>query len=326
MPPTPLKRLNDATARPIAHLANAADTADAPWPPERLPVLDGASPIVSAQALAALQGSGAPVVVFDLSFDLADPLAGDALYASAHVAGALRADLDRELSAHGAADAASAGRHPLPSREQVAHWLGRQGVDACTPVVIYDRQGGMFSGRLWWMLRWLGHQPVAVLDGGWAAWLAAGGAVESGWPAQPPAAQRYTPVESAWGLIATAEVAARLGRPGLTLIDARASARYRGEVEPLDPVPGHLPGALNRPFGDNFGPDGRFKPAAQLRAEFDVLLAGRDPTSVVHHCGSGVSAVPNLIAMQLAGLGATPLYAGGYSAWSRTPGLPIAQN
>ena len=280
--------------------------------------------LISAHQLQALQASGAPLMVFDCSFDLANPAQADAMFASKHIAGSVQAHLDRDLSAHSAADAVNGGRHPLPKRELFAQTLRRLGFENTMQAVVYDRNGANYCGRLWWMLKWAGHDAVAVLDGGLAAWEAAGGALGSGpAPARPPSGFQLGPELRRW--VATAEVAARLEQPAQTLIDARGAARYRGEVEPLDPIAGHIPGALNRPFTDNFGADGRFKPASQLQAEFDHLLAGRDPATVVHHCGSGVSAVPNLIAMELAGHAPAPLYAGSYSEWSRTPGLPTAQ-
>jgi thiosulfate/3-mercaptopyruvate sulfurtransferase len=189
---------------------------------------------------------------------------------------------------------------------------------------VYDRNGANYCGRLWWMLKWMGHDAVAVLDGGLQAWEAAGGAVTD---REEPAhfQSNFVAAPALLALVATKTIASRLGQPDQTLIDARAGARYRGEVEPLDPIAGHIPGALNRPFAENIGPDGKFKPASQLRAEFESLLAGRDAASVVHQCGSGVSAVPNLLAMQIAGLGTTALYAGSWSEWSNTPGLPTRQ-
>jgi thiosulfate/3-mercaptopyruvate sulfurtransferase len=247
------------------------------------------------------------------------------------------ANIDTDLSArHGAPGAhgvvvaqddglpASGGRHPLPSRERFAAWLSSVGFANGMQAVVYDRNGANYCGRLWWMLQWMGHQAVAVLDGGLQAWQAAGGEVTSG---EEPTHFQSNFVAGAplLQLVDTRTVAARLEQPDQTLIDARAGARYRGEVEPLDPIAGHIPGALNRPFTENLGPDGKFKPAAQLRAEFESLLAGRDPATVVHQCGSGVSAVPNLLAMQIAGLGPTALYAGSWSEWSNTPGLPTRQ-
>jgi thiosulfate/3-mercaptopyruvate sulfurtransferase len=174
------------------------------------------------------------------------------------------------------------------------------------------------------MLQWAGHANVAVLDGGLQAWQAAGGALEHGAATQrSPSNFALAPAQRA--LAAMEDVAKQLGRESQTLIDARSAPRFRGEVEPLDPVAGHIPGALNRVFTSNFAPDGRFKQAEQLRAEFSALLGSRDPSTVVHHCGSGVSAIPNLLAMEIAGLGPTALFAGSWSEWCSEPGNPVAQ-
>ncbi|MFT4193018.1 sulfurtransferase [Ottowia sp.] len=280
--------------------------------------------LITVPQLQALQAGGAPLMVFDCSFDLADPAKADALFADKRIAGARQAHLDRDLSAHSPAEAVNGGRHPLPKRELFAQTLGRLGFGNGMQAVVYDRNGGNYCGRLWWMLKWAGHDAVAMLDGGLQAWEAAGGAIESG-PARATPAAIFALRPALRRLALTDEVAARLEQPAQTLIDARGGPRYRGEVEPLDPVAGHIPGALNRPFTDNFDADGRFKPPAQLRAEFDRLLAGRDPAGVVHHCGSGVSAVPNVIAMELAGYAPPALYGGSWSEWSRTPGLPVAK-
>ena len=280
--------------------------------------------LISAAELQQLQAQGTPVAVIDCSFDLMKPEAADALFAEVHIAGAQQAHLDRDLSAKDAADAVNGGRHPLPRRERVASWLGRIGVDNATQVVVYDRNGCNYCGRLWWMLKWLGHDAVAVLDGGLQAWQAAGGAVESG-PAKPVTAREFVLGEPLRELVDTATVVARLGQAQQTVVDARGAPRYRGDVEPLDPVAGHIPGAVNRPFTDNFTPDGRFKPVDQLRSEWAAILGAQPAGSVVHQCGSGVSAVPNLIAMELAGWAPTALYAGSWSEWSRTPGLPCAK-
>ena len=198
--------------------------------------------------------------------------------------------------------------------------------------VVYDRQGANYCGRLWWMLKWMGHEAVAVLDGGLQAWQALGGAIDS-LPADASLApdpthaskQKYPLAPALTGLIATKTIADQLGRASQCVIDARAAPRFRGEMEPLDPVAGHIPGALNRPFGLNFDSEGKFKSASVLRLEFEQLLAGRDPASVVHHCGSGVSAVPNVIAMEIAGLGRAGLYAGSWSEWCSDPSRPVAQ-
>ncbi len=280
--------------------------------------------------------SGAPVqpscAVFDCSFDLARPGLGQEQFAQGHVAGARYAHLDEHLSCQNPNRAASGGRHPLPLMEDFTAWLRACGVGPGTQVVVLDRNGNNYCGRMWWMLQASGH-TCAVLDGGWAAWLAANGAVETGWtplPAPLPALSSENPqnthiVQYPRHLFATKTIATDLGKSSLTLIDARAPARFRGEVEPLDPVAGHIPGALNRPFAANMGADGLFKNPDQLRQEFENLLGGRDPKTVVHHCGSGVSAIPNVLAMRIAGMGTTGLYAGSWSEWCNTPGLPVAK-
>ena len=280
--------------------------------------------LISADQLKALQASGAPLLVFDCSSELGNPDKADAMFAEKHIAGAVQAHLERDLSAHDPANAFNGGRHPLPKRELFAQTLQALGFDNAMQAVVYDRNGANYCGRLWWMLKWAGHDAVAVLDGGLQAWEAAGGAVESG-PAPRRARGQFALKPALRRLVHTDEVLQQLRRPTQTLIDARGAARYRGETEPLDPVAGHIPGALNRPFTDNLGADGRFKPREQLQAEFDALLAGRDAVGVVHHCGSGVSAVPNVLAMELAGYPPAALYGGSWSEWSRTPGLPMAQ-
>ena len=278
--------------------------------------------LITAEQLKHLVQDHKPLMVFDCSFELMQPKEGDQQYERVRIAGAVRADLDRHLSAKKASEAVNGGRHPLPKRELFAAWLASIGFQSNMQAVVYDRQGANYCGRLWWMLQWAGHADVAVLDGGLQAWQSTGGAVVSGVEAahfqshfrlHPPLRELRT----------ASDVLARLGTPGQVVVDARAGARYRGEVEPLDPVAGHIPGALNRPFADNLGSDGRFKPAEQLRAEFEALLAGRPAASVVHQCGSGVSAIPNLLAMEVAGLGPTALFAGSWSEWCSDPGRPV---
>jgi thiosulfate/3-mercaptopyruvate sulfurtransferase len=281
--------------------------------------------LISAAELRDLLQHGTPPAVFDCSFELMDPAAGAAQFLERHIPGARHADLDQHLSDKTGADRASGGRHPLPSRERVAAWLKTTGLNRGTQVVVYDRQGANYCGRLWWMLKWCGHEAVAVLDGGLPAWTALGGTTTSG-PAEAAAPGDFALGEPLVKHLDTASLRQRLGDPAQTLIDARAAARFRGEVEPLDPVAGHIPGALNRPFAANIGPDGRFKPADQLRTEFEVLLAGRDMAGVVHHCGSGVSAIPNLLAMEIAGLGRAALYPGSWSEWCTSPGAVCAQS
>lgn len=290
--------------------------------------------LISVEQLQALRASGQPCLVFDCSFDLMNPQAGTDQYLQAHIPGAVYAHLDQHLSAAkdpatgkpAPGTAVNGGRHPLPLRETFAAWLGSVGLANGMQAVVYDRQGANYCGRLWWMLKWAGHEDVAVLDGGLQAWTSAGAAVESG-PQGPVSTATFALAPERTTLTTIKTVAARLtsGDVGAqTVLDARATPRFRGEVEPLDPVAGHIPGALNRPFPQNIGADGRFKPAEQLRAEFQTLLGGRDPATVVHHCGSGVSAVPNLLAMEVAGLGRTALFAGSWSEWSNDPSLPVA--
>lgn len=291
--------------------------------------------LISVSELQALVRSSQPLMVFDCSFDLTQPTLGASQYREAHIPGAFHADLDKHLSArHGAPGAggtvvasaadepASGGRHPLPNRERFATWLSDIGFANDMQAVVYDRNGANYCGRLWWMLKWAGHDAVAVLDGGLQAWQAAGGAVASG--DEPARFQSHFRLQAPLRrLVSAQEVLAQLGQPGQTVVDARATPRYRGEVEPLDPVAGHIPGALNRPFGLNLGTDGHFKSPEQLRAEFTTLLDGRDPATVVHQCGSGVSALPNLLAMEIAGLGPTALFAGSWSEWCSDPGRPV---
>ena len=280
--------------------------------------------LITATQLQALQTQGTPCAVLDCSFDLMKPELADGFFASERISGAWPAHLDKDLSTHEPGQGVNGGRHPLPQRERVAQWLGSLGIHNGMQIVVYDRNKGHYCGRLWWMLKWLGHEAVAVLDGGLQAWKDAGGGLDSG-PVPPAAQARFelkTPLRQ---LVLTDAVSAALGQPAQTVVDARAGARYRGEVEPLDPVAGHIPGALNRPFTENFSEDGRFKSPEQLKAEWTQVLAGRPASSVVHHCGSGVTAVPNVIAMELAGFGPTALYAGSWSEWCRTPGLPCAK-
>ncbi len=280
--------------------------------------------LINAPQLQTLLAKGTPCAMFDCSFDLMRPELAGGFFADERIAGALPADLDKNLSTHEAGLAVNGGRHPLPQREAVARWLGSLGVHNGMQIVVYDRNKSQYCGRLWWMLKWLGHEAVAVLDGGLQAWKDAGGASDSGpfTPSAPVAFELKAPLRQ---LVLTQTVAADLGQPAQTVVDARAGARYRGEVEPLDPVAGHIPGALNRPFTENFTDDGRFKSSELLKTEWDRVLAGRPASSVVHHCGSGVTAVPNLMAMELAGFGPTALYAGSWSDWCRTPGLPCAK-
>lgn len=277
--------------------------------------------LIDAPALRALIEHGAPpVVLVDTGFDLADPGAGERAWAAAHLPGAHYLHLDRDLSA---AKTGRNGRHPLPTREDFAAVAGRIGITPTTQVVVYDAHGGVFASRAWWMLRWIGHAAVAVLDGGRAAWQAAGGGLVAEPPAAPTDAAPYPLGPSLANVLDADALAAELGR--VPLIDARAPERFRGEVEPFDAVAGHIPGALNRPSPRNLGADGRFLSAEQLRESFAPLVGGAAPGAVVHSCGSGVVACHNLLAMEVAGLAGSRLYAGSWSEWSSDPARPVAR-
>ncbi len=282
-------------------------------------------PLIDAAALMQrLAASPSPqaLCVLDTRFNLTQPQAGEQAFAAGHIPGAQYVHLDRDLSA---AKTGHNGRHPLPTPEAFAATARSWGLTPHTQVVVCDDQGGMFAARLWWMLRWLGHDAVQVLDGGWSAWLAAGGeasthAVE---PAQPGTWQAHE--REGWRLQADVVLAGVQGLRAQCLIDARAADRFRGENETLDPVGGHIPGARNRFFQLNLQPDGRFKPAARLREEFTALLQGQPLDTVVHQCGSGVTACHNLLAMAAAGLPPTALYAGSWSEWCSDPARPVAR-
>ena len=257
-------------------------------------------------------------LVVDVRHQLSDTGYGEHAYAAGNVPGAVFLHCDRDLSG---AMSGGNGRHPLPDPERLAQRLGDIGIGALTQVVVYDDAQGMIAGRLWWLLRWLGHDAVALLDGGLPAWQAAGGTLTSVVPTLLPRAFVTRPQD----LSVNADyVLERLETPHMRLVDARGADRFRGENETIDPVAGHIPGAVNRCFKDNLLPDGRFKPAARLRAEWLAVLAGSPPDLVVHQCGSGVSACLNMVAMEVAGLPGSRLYAGSWSEWCADPGRPVA--
>ena len=281
------------------------------------------TPLISAPALRDLMASGAPLLIFDCRFDLSQPEQGAASYLECHLPGAQYLHLDRDLSAPRVPGVATGGRHPLPTREAFAALMAARGGQDDGLVVAYDHSGGMYAARLWWMLRWLGHRAVQVLDGGLAAWDTAGGALQAGSvPARPAGAFTLRPPLTR--TIDYEALRATLGEPPRLVVDARAPDRFRGENETLDPVGGHIPGAANRCFRDNLLPDGHFKPVDQLQAEWQALMAGRSPDDLVAQCGSGVTACHNLLAMQSAGLGGAALYAGSWSDWCARPDAPIA--
>ena len=277
-----------------------------------------------------LAGGAADLAIVDCRFDLMDPAAGRQSYAAGHIPGARYADLNQDLSAPVTEES---GRHPLPDPAKFAATLARLGVRGGVQVVAYDASGGAFAARLWWMLRAWGHATVAVLDGGYPAWLAAGGATRAGEEptgavargGHPPAGGAILPPPIAsWPVATTAEVAELLRDPRHLLVDARAPERYSGLVEPIDAVAGHVPGAENHPFSMNLGADGRFLPAPELRHRWHSRLGSRDPKQVVAMCGSGVTACHNLLSLAVAGLTGARLYAGSWSEWIRDPTRPIA--
>ena len=261
-------------------------------------------------------------VLFDCRHDLADPQAGHAAYAAGHLSGAHFASIDRDLSDQSAAaDGSFRGRHPLPTPAAFIATLRAWGIDDTTQIVAYDGHGGMFAARLWWMLRWVGHAAVAVLDGGLPAWVAAGqGVSTSPEPVSRPGNISMQP--SLTTTVSAADLLANLRDKKHTVVDARAADRYRGENETLDPVGGHIPGAKNRFFKENLEADGRFKPAAVLRAGFAGVVD--DPTTAVMQCGSGVTACHNLLALEVAGLPGAALYPGSWSEWCADATRPIA--
>ena len=277
------------------------------------------TPLVGARELAARDPAG--LLIVDARFDLADPGKGRRDFLAGHLPGAVHADLDRDL-ADLSRQAEGLGRHPLPDAAAFSATLSRWGWRPSLSVVCYDAAGGaLAAARLWWMLRAAGIHDVAVLDGGIAAWVGEGLPLESGEAAPRPA----VPVDVRFDGAAMADHAgARAAAAAGELVDARAEPRYRGEVEPIDPVAGHVPGALNRSFSANLVGDGRFKPAAVLRDEWLALLDGREPSRVVHMCGSGVTAAHNLLAMEVAGLAGTRLYPASWSGWISDRARPVA--
>ena len=276
---------------------------------------------IDAAALKVLIG-GPAVAVLDCRFDLAAPEAGRQAYLRQHIPTARYADLNRDLSGPPAADS---GRHPLPQPERIGARMAELGVGDGSQVIAYDDANGSIAARAWWLLRWLGHERVAVLNGGFKAWIAAGGALESGEPPRPAPASTFTPRIESSAAVSTAELIGALGSPQSLLVDARTAERFTGAVEPLDPVAGHVPGAVNHPFSANLNSDGCFLPPAQLRRLWLERLAGTPPAEVIAMCGSGVTACHNLLALEMADLKGAKLYAGSWSEWIRDPKRPVAR-
>ncbi|MDR0578922.1 MAG: sulfurtransferase [Candidatus Accumulibacter sp.] len=257
--------------------------------------------------------------IVDCRHRLPDPAHGDRVYAEEHLPGAVFMHVDRDLSAPANG---TNGRHPLPDPETLAARLGAAGVGERTQVVAYDDDGGMYAARLWWLLRWLGHDRVAVLDGGMSAWTAQGRALTADRPAVDAVKFEFRLRD--W-VVTVDEVLANLGRSDFCLVDARGPDRFRGENETIDPVGGHIPGARNHFFRDNLDASGMFRPADELRQRLLRTLAGSGPERTVMYCGSGITACHNLLAMERAGLPGARLYAGSWSEWCANPDRPVAR-
>lgn len=270
--------------------------------------------LIDAKSLAGLAGQ-ANVVVVDCRFELANVDAGERSYREAHIPGAVYAHLDRDLAG---SKTGTNGRHPLPDPQALAATFGRFGIDSTVQVVAYDQDSGMFASRLWWLLRWMGHEAVAVLDGGLTAWVRDGLTTRGGEESNSPRSFVGVPNDGMVADAATARDAAKDGR----LVDARSPERFRGDVEPIDRVGGHIPGAVNRFFQTNLA-EGRFLSREMLRASLETSLAGVSGSDVVCYCGSGVTACHNLLSMEHAGISGGRLYPGSWSEWSADPNRPI---
>lgn len=259
-------------------------------------------------------------VVVDCRFDLAQPDWGFADYQKGHIPGAVYAHLDHDLAAP---ITPSTGRHPLPAPTQIAETLSKLGISNGSQVVVYDTVGGGFAARLWWMLRYCGHTAVAVLDGGYAKWLAESRPTQTGIDSYPR--KDFAPSPQPHMLATTDQILQTLSSSQSVLIDARAPIRYRGEQEPIDPVAGRIPGALNRFHVNNLTPEGTFLPPTELSSEFETLLGGRSTADAIVYCGSGVTSCHHLVALASAGLPLPRLYVGSWSEWIRDPSRPVAR-
>lgn len=262
------------------------------------------------------------LVLVDCRHNLSDVDAGERAFRDSHLPGARFLHMDRDLSGE---RTGSNGRHPLPDVAALAATLSGAGIDASKQVVAYDQNNGMWASRLWWLLHWLGHDAAAVLDGGIDKWIAEGRPMSADVPRTR--STRFVPAGP--GPVASSvDILRHLREPAtdpLTVVDARAPERYRGDIEPLDPVAGHIPGAINRPYSANLTSQLTFKPADSLRAEFAAQLGATSPAAVVHQCGSGVTACHNVLAMEIAGLPGSRLYPGSWSEWVSDPARPVAR-
>jgi thiosulfate/3-mercaptopyruvate sulfurtransferase len=282
-------------------------------------------PAELAAPLSRHAGGDSDWAVLDCRFELARPDWGASAYAAGHIPGALYAHLDRDLSGP---ITPTSGRHPLPSVERLAETLSRWGIDARTQIVAYDQGNGAFAARLWWLLRWMGHQQVAVLNGGFAAWQQSGLPTETAVHARAP--RVFAPRPESVPVVSTAELERRVAAGEFTagrqvLVDARGPDRFAGENETIDPVAGHIPGASNHPFLRNVDPRGRFLPASELEQRWRATLGDAGAAQTIAMCGSGVTACHNLLALEVAGLSGARLYAGSWSEWIRDGARPVTR-
>jgi thiosulfate/3-mercaptopyruvate sulfurtransferase len=261
-------------------------------------------------------------VIVDCRFSLADKEQGRHDYRQDHIAGAIYAHLDEDLA--GSIIPGRTGRHPLPEIERFTQTLSDWGIDQRVQVVAYDNSGGAIAARLWWMLRWLGHKAIAVLDGGWSRWQSEGYPVNNSPEVREE--RTFTAHPRPELIVKTAEVAKIRTDPTYRLFDSRSLERYRGQVEPIDPVAGRIPGALSLPFADNIGTDGSFLPLDQLKSRFQSQLGEIPAERAIFYCGSGVTAINNILAMVHVGLGEARLYVGSWSKWITDPGRPVARD
>jgi thiosulfate/3-mercaptopyruvate sulfurtransferase len=275
--------------------------------------------LIDTSALAAILDDPSLAIV-DCRFDLKDTSTGEQAYAAGHIPGAVYAHLDRDLSTE---KTGTNGRHPLPPVQTFAATVGRLGIDASAQVVVYDQDSGGFASRLWWMLRWLGHDGVALLNGGFAKWVAEGRPTKVG--VEVRTCRVFVPHPQPQMLATAAEVLTHLARKDWRLLDARAPERFRGDVEPIDKVAGHIPSAVNVPFLGNLDAGGTFKPVAELTARFREAIGSTPTDHVVCYCGSGVTACQDLLALEHAGLHGVKLYPGSWSEWSSEPSRPMTR-
>jgi thiosulfate/3-mercaptopyruvate sulfurtransferase len=276
--------------------------------------------LIEPAQLAALLDTG-DVVLFDCGFELGNPDAGYATFVESHLPSARYLHLDHDLAAPPRGDN---GRHPLPDPAALTALMRANGLDRGQQVVAYDASGGAYAARLWWLLRWLGHDRVAVLDGGRKAWVEAGRPMQGGAAAEVAPGDFTAAPPDGWA-VTVETVAANIAAPAFIVLDARSAPRFAGEPNPMDPVAGHIPGARNRFYGDNLDADGRFKPAALLAAEFAAVVGDVPAAELVMQCGSGVTACHNLLALEVAGRSGARLYPGSWSEWIGDPARPVAR-